>query len=196
MPFPGILETLSPEQSDQLLTWIEIHPIQTVLERVAAPPPDGFGMKTHVTSLRRFYRRAQSRLIEEEAREAGPSPVATQDAAAIEHAAVGAMTFHAFQAASCPALSRKDMLGAARWLRGLRAHQLELEKIQLARERLAFDRQRLQMLVALKEAASETDYEEDKIQAAVASIIRGENPPPVPRTTEFLTKEINAFEPH
>ncbi len=70
MPFPGILDTLSPEQSDQLLTWLEIHPIQTVIELVAAPPPDGFGMKTHVTSLRRFYRRAQSRRMEEEAREA------------------------------------------------------------------------------------------------------------------------------
>ncbi len=94
------------------------------------------------------------------------------------------MTHYASQIASAPTLAPQALARATRWLRTLRAYQLESDRLQLARDRLALDRQRLQMLAALKEATSETDYEEDKIQAAAAaSIIRGENPPPVPRTS-------------
>ena len=57
---PGILDSLSPEQREQLMDWLELHPVQKVLELVAAPPPDGFGIKTHITSLRRFHHQAQA----------------------------------------------------------------------------------------------------------------------------------------
>jgi hypothetical protein len=56
----GILDSLSTAQQEQLVDWLELHPIKTVLELVAAPPPEGFGIKTHITSLRRFQLRAQA----------------------------------------------------------------------------------------------------------------------------------------
>ncbi len=56
----GILDSLSTAQQEQLVDWLELHPIKTVLEFVAAPPPEGFGIKTHITSLRRFQLRAQA----------------------------------------------------------------------------------------------------------------------------------------
>jgi hypothetical protein len=56
----GILDSLTTAQQEQLVDWLELHPIKTVLELVAAPPPEGFGIKTHITSLRRFQLRAQA----------------------------------------------------------------------------------------------------------------------------------------
>jgi hypothetical protein len=56
----GILDSLSTAQQEQLVDWLELHPIKTVLEFVAAPPPEGFGIKTHITSMRRFQLRAQA----------------------------------------------------------------------------------------------------------------------------------------
>ena len=52
---PGFLETLTDDQRAQLLTWMEVFPMRVVLEKVAAPSPEGFGLKTHITTLRRFY---------------------------------------------------------------------------------------------------------------------------------------------
>jgi len=65
MPRTGILDSLEPEQKDQLMTWMELYEIEQVLEKVAAPPPEGFRIKTHITSLRRFYRREKIRDAQE-----------------------------------------------------------------------------------------------------------------------------------
>ncbi|MDB6039795.1 MAG: hypothetical protein JWM99_3636 [Verrucomicrobiales bacterium] len=53
-----VLSALSAAQQEQLFDWLELYPPKIVLEMVAAPPPDGFGLKTHLTSLRRFHERA------------------------------------------------------------------------------------------------------------------------------------------
>ena len=48
-------KALTNEQRLQLLEWIEKdQDIVTIWERLNAPPPDGFGVKVHMTSLRRF----------------------------------------------------------------------------------------------------------------------------------------------
>jgi hypothetical protein len=54
----GILDGLSNDQQDQLLSWLKLYPIKEVLGMVAAPP-EGFDIKTHITSLRRFQQQAQ-----------------------------------------------------------------------------------------------------------------------------------------
>jgi hypothetical protein len=54
------LGTLSASQQEQLFDWLELYSPKIVLEMVAAPPPDGFGLKTHLTSLRRFHERART----------------------------------------------------------------------------------------------------------------------------------------
>jgi hypothetical protein len=55
-----ILNNLSATEREQLFDWLELHSPKTVLEMVAAPPPDGFGIKTHLNSLRRFHHRARN----------------------------------------------------------------------------------------------------------------------------------------
>ena len=47
------------------MTWMELYEIEQVLEKVAAPPPEGFRIKTHIISLRRFYRREKIRDAQE-----------------------------------------------------------------------------------------------------------------------------------
>jgi hypothetical protein len=60
MPGPtGILDHLPTEKQEQLIDWIESLTAKEVLEKVAAPEPEGFGIKTHATSLQRFYERWQ-----------------------------------------------------------------------------------------------------------------------------------------
>lgn len=49
--------TSLPSLQLQLLSWLEMFPIAEVVQKVAAPPPDGFGIKTYITSLRRFQAR-------------------------------------------------------------------------------------------------------------------------------------------
>lgn len=46
---------LKTEQQDQLLKWLEEEEdLGTICMRITAPPPEGFGIKVHITSLRRF----------------------------------------------------------------------------------------------------------------------------------------------
>src|SRR5688572_29926244 len=54
------LHALTATQRAQLFDWLEFYPAKQVLDMVAAEPPEGFGIKTHLTALRRFHLRARS----------------------------------------------------------------------------------------------------------------------------------------
>lgn len=62
--------SLKPDQQTQLLRWLnEDQPLGTIVDKVSAPPPQGFGVKVHVTSLRRlrsFWRGMDEALRTEE----------------------------------------------------------------------------------------------------------------------------------
>ena len=53
----SVLAQLSEEQQETLYDWLLGASYQEVQVRLAAPPPEGFGVKTHYTSLRRFFKR-------------------------------------------------------------------------------------------------------------------------------------------
>jgi hypothetical protein len=50
-----LLGNLSEDQQNLILDWCEEFSFRDVLTRIAAPPPEGLGLSTHYTSLRRFY---------------------------------------------------------------------------------------------------------------------------------------------
>jgi hypothetical protein len=52
----SLLFKLTREQQAQIFTWIESIGYAQTLKNIAAPPPDGFGLKTHLASLHHFYR--------------------------------------------------------------------------------------------------------------------------------------------
>ena len=51
----SFFQSLTDEQQDKLLDWLETErDLGAVLARVSAPAPEGFGLKVHLTSLRRL----------------------------------------------------------------------------------------------------------------------------------------------
>ena len=169
MSRPGILDTLTEDQQQQLLAWIELLPLATVLDNVAAPPPGGFGIKTHPTSLRRFAQRARLQELREQL-ETAPS-CTPGEADTLRQATATALTQHTFQIATAPNFHGQDLGSAVRWIVALREQEIRSEKIRLTRERLALDRQKLELAAALKEASCRTQYQEDKIKNAIAAIL-------------------------
>src|SRR5436190_7008680 len=61
-PLAGLTET----QQATLYGWLERMPPDQVLERLAKPAPEGFGIETHRNTLRRFYTRYQNSIKDDE----------------------------------------------------------------------------------------------------------------------------------
>src|SRR5436853_475685 len=57
-PTPGVMASLSAAQRDQLHAWLDQgHSFASILRQVNAPPPEGFGLHLHKTSLLRYAAR-------------------------------------------------------------------------------------------------------------------------------------------
>jgi hypothetical protein len=54
------LSKLTDEQQADLFDWLTTGTYDVVLKRIAQPPPEGFGIKTHINSLYRFYEQRQA----------------------------------------------------------------------------------------------------------------------------------------
>src|SRR3954462_14367721 len=54
------LSKLNEDQQADLFDWLTTDTYDVVLKRIAQPPPDGFGIKTHLNSLYRFYEQRQA----------------------------------------------------------------------------------------------------------------------------------------
>jgi hypothetical protein len=55
-----VLGNLSEEDQAQILAWLEEMTYAAAVRQIAQPRPEGLDIKTHVTSLRRFYERHES----------------------------------------------------------------------------------------------------------------------------------------
>ena len=78
----SVLNSLSADQQEQLYDWLECYPAKRVLELVAAEPPEGFGLKIHLTTLRRFHLRARDhfhRQITEDLPELGHNAITNEE---------------------------------------------------------------------------------------------------------------------
>jgi hypothetical protein len=53
----SLLSNLPSDQQQRILDWLSAHSYRAVLEKIAAPAPEGLGLKVHYTSLRRFRQR-------------------------------------------------------------------------------------------------------------------------------------------
>ena len=61
---------LTEDQRAQLHDWILTLGYPKTMERIALPPPDGFGINTHLSCLHRFYQRYAAEQDAEQLREA------------------------------------------------------------------------------------------------------------------------------
>jgi hypothetical protein len=176
-PNPSVLATLSEDQQQQLLAWLEEYPAAEVLLKVGAPPPDGFGLKTHITSLRRFY--AQMRAAQEPENidiAALLADKARHHSGSLDLGTAWAIKERAFQLAIAPQLDAEHFKTVARWVLRLenqkqRAAEINLEERRLALEQKKFEfnaaREALSHLADLETILNDNQKDdEDKIRAA------------------------------
>jgi uncharacterized coiled-coil protein SlyX len=188
------LAPLAEDQLNELFTWLNDLSYAEVEKRVLQPPPVGFGLKVHVTTLRRFY---QERLKAEcdaalldhaDPASAGPLIAASQTA----------LAYATYSLARSPA--RPDMLNhLSRTLH--RHHSLELKRsfldiaqrhAAIAEARVDIERQRLQLAeitfrfnaakeaaihaVAIKETLSSDHIDTEQKVWRVSDIVFGPSP--------------------
>ena len=181
MPGPvGILDQLTPEQQSQLIGWLELYPAKIVAEKVAAPPPDGFGIQTHLTSLRRFYARKQRAAAIEILELARAQAAESNTAHEFGAASARMLAEKAFEFINAPEFRPKHFASIAKWLARLRDQELKSQQLLLAQQRLALERQRSHFNAAVKESQSRTEYQEEKIKDARDRFLRGETEVPRP----------------
>lgn len=60
----NILALLSDSQKDKLNVWLLTHSYRKVQELIAQPPPDGFGLRVHLTSIGNYYKSAMPLYLE------------------------------------------------------------------------------------------------------------------------------------
>ncbi|HYE30777.1 MAG TPA: hypothetical protein VEH27_05075 [Methylomirabilota bacterium] len=138
------LNNLTPEQQEQLFDWLETLPLRRVLEMVAADPPDGFGLKTHLTTLRRFHLRARARFhqqLTEDLPELGQATPANDDLifASLQRAAAELSTNQ---------LTPGRFTAAARWALRLREMQQREREMALMERRLALETRKFEFNAA------------------------------------------------
>ncbi|HYE31374.1 MAG TPA: hypothetical protein VEH27_08105 [Methylomirabilota bacterium] len=191
------LNALTPAQQQILFDWLETHSVKQVLEMVAAPPPEGFGLKTHITTLRRFHLRARWRFqsqLTEDISDLPPShkPGLNNSDQLTLHKLREATLHNAMLHQSDPA----TVATLGRWMLRLKEAEYRKEELELLRARLALETRKFefnaarQAIIHQQEIATicsntSTDNE-DKIWAAREKIFGPRSdliePPPRPET--------------
>jgi hypothetical protein len=140
----GILDTLSPEQKALLLTWLDSLPTSAVVERVAKPPPDGFGIHTHITSLRRFYEYSQ-REEEPVLQESALHLAASEHLPTFEKATCALLLRQAYKFASSPEGNERHFDKACSWLLAIQKQRHRQQQLELARQKLDLEAKRAEL---------------------------------------------------
>jgi hypothetical protein len=143
------LETLTNDQKDQLYDWLLEMPVPKVAEKIALSAPDGFGIKTHITTLQRFKQRRWAEHTADQieaAAELSNSTIGhpTHDTT-LENGIASALKRHFFERASDPNATDDQLALVARWYHRHEKHKLDVQRVQIARERLAQNNRRLDL---------------------------------------------------
>ena len=177
MPKIGILDQLTDGQKAQLITWLEMMTLAEVLKKLSAPEPEGFGIHTYITSLRRFQERVNR---EQRAELLAREPAVAGAADRMLQAARDELLQHVLHLAttsrsSSPAIMAVAKILAAQQDYALRAEENNLREraLKLAEERFALERQRTAADLLIKEARVPNNTATDQVQETVEKIIEG-----------------------
>ncbi len=155
---PSTLETLTDEQRDQLYDWLLEMPVSKVAEKIAQPAPEGFGLKTHITTLRRFKHRrwAEQAADQLEAARLAAANSNHGDDAILDTAIGSTLKRQLFERASAPDATSVDLALLARYVQRNDKLKLDIERVQIARERLAQNNRRLDLLDRAQQVREKT----------------------------------------
>lgn len=142
MPGPtGILHQLNPEQRALLLSWLDLYPTRQVLDRIAKPPPEGFAIQTHITSLRRFYQYAL-RDRKDELKEAALLPAPCEIGPTLQRATSALLLRRALSLAGSSEGDGHDFEKACKWLLAFQKQHLLQQQLDLEKQRLELEAKR------------------------------------------------------
>src|SRR5215204_3753386 len=141
-PNPSPLDTLSEAQKQELLSWLELHPVAEVVRMVRRDPPDGFGLLTYPCSLRRFAARCRLAAFEENEALAAETNSATSPESKIEHRHGDTRRHAALELVNNPGLASKDFNAVALWSLEIRAQLQKAEEIAISKERMSLAERR------------------------------------------------------
>jgi hypothetical protein len=150
----GILDQLSPEQQEQLIDWIESFTAKEVLEKVAAPEPEGFGIRTHATSLRRFYDKWQASQKTEDLQSAFHQLEGTEDPM-LSKGISSALTRQAFRTVTGPKRAQMTLDQATKWIITMEKQQLREKELELAKRRLDLEEKKAAWTAMIQSANCE-----------------------------------------
>lgn len=174
MKTTALLDQLSPADQQQILFWIETTSYRETLGKIAAEPPEGFGLKTHLASLARFYARHQKSARPEAVGDA-TNLTTVPDGQVLDQGTVAAVRQAAFDLACAPQLELDRFKSLARWVLRLREQEhaakelaLEEKRYELSKEVFQFNAAR----AALQHAAELQQILEDSGMDNEAKILR------------------------
>jgi hypothetical protein len=162
------LSVLTEEQQADLFDWLTAGTYESVLKRIAQPPPGGFGIKTHINSLYRFYeqRQAQIRALDlanivadGEGRATISGPHGERGAGSFIQAATTAFAHSTYILSNSP-LNPATYRSLSRTLHQHEDIAVKREYLDVARQQLALARERLQL--------ERTQFEYNAARAAIA----------------------------
>jgi hypothetical protein len=192
MPKPiSTIDSLPPEAQAQIIAWLELESRSKVAERIAKPPPEGFGIRTHATTLARFFTRHQ--LKERQADLELAKSVAPNSTDPVDAATQSLLRDWAFNMATNPERDVEDFKALSRWLLRRTEKEQRDRQLDILQERLSFDRERyefdtartvlLHQMALAKIASDNTLDDEQKIDQARSLIFNrpiSELPPRMP----------------
>ena len=69
-PGTALLDQLPPEQQERILVWLQETSYRGAAQKASAPPPEGLGITTYATAIRRWHRKQLAHSFQEEAQDA------------------------------------------------------------------------------------------------------------------------------
>jgi len=158
-----MLNTLTAAQQEQLFDWAELLPNKTVLERVALPAPEGFGLKMHLTTLRRFHRAARVRLQKELTDSSNESSAETPaDPAVLDQITDAALRQFAVEMATVQDRDPVRFATVSRWVLRLQQNARRDRELKILEERLVLEK--------AKAALEKTKFEFNASRAALSCL--------------------------
>jgi hypothetical protein len=141
-PNPSPLNALTEKQQQQIISWLDIHPPSEVIVMVRRDPPEGFGIVTYDTSLRRFYARHKLAARKDNVHLAAEFTAEPLQDQPFDDLTTSATRQLAFEIATGPGIGLKHFNTLSRWVLKHRELLQRDRALAIQSERLAFDRER------------------------------------------------------
>ena len=161
------LSALTEEQQAQLYDWIQTLGYTETLKKVAAQPPDGFGLMTHRATLHGFFKRYQKAVCAEDLAAAKENPpISNDDASVLVSDAEQSFVHAAHQLATGP-MNSSDFSKVGHWLESRKEQMYKRYHIHIAEQNAAI----AQRKATLAERRLEFDFQKFRFNAARMALV-------------------------